>query len=214
MILDYPLCPLFQHLFYLQTIPNVVPEFCHYMTPNVFKMTWTWCPTGVPIAGSHLTPPINACLLRFYNRTVSPVNATYHLGQSEIPLLDHCKDLGIIFSTGLSWSQHYNNISAKAYKQLRLIRRTFSSSVSVRAKKLLYLSLVRSQLTYCCQIWRPHLIKDIIFIEKIQRLATKFILNGFSSDYRTRLIFTNCLTFDFLLNVSSFPIPVLSSKND
>ena len=95
------------------------------------------------------------CLLRFYNRSVSPVNATYHLGQSKIPLLDHCKDLGIIFSTDLSWSQHYNNISAKAYKQLGLIRRTFSSSVSVRAKKLLYLSLVRSQLTYCCQIWRP-----------------------------------------------------------
>ena len=70
------------------------------------------------------------CLLRFYNRSVSPVNATYHLGQSEIPLLDHCKDLGIIFSTDLSWSQHYNNISAKAYKQLGLIRQMFSSSAS------------------------------------------------------------------------------------
>ena len=34
--------------------------------------------------------------LRFYDMSASPVNATYHLGQSEIPLLDHCKDLGII----------------------------------------------------------------------------------------------------------------------
>ena len=62
---------------------------------------------------------------------VSPVNATYHLGQAVIPLLDHCKDLGIIFSSNLSWSQHYSIISAKAYKQLGLIRRTFSSSVSI-----------------------------------------------------------------------------------
>ena len=142
-----------------------------------------------------------SCLLRFYNRSVSPVNATYHLGQAVIPLLDHCKDLGIIkklFSSNLSWSQHYSIISAKAYKQLGLIRRTFSSSVSIRAKKLLYLSLVRSQLTYCCQIWRPHLIKDITFLERIQRRATKFILNDFSADYKTRLISLSLLPLMFL----------------
>ena len=139
-----------------------------------------------------------SCLLRFYNRSVSPVNATYHLGQAVIPLLDHCKDLGIIFSSNLSWSQHYSIISAKAYKQLGLIRRTFSSSVSIRAKKLLYLSLVRSQLTYCCQIWRPHLIKDITFLERIQRRATKLILNDFSADYKTRLISLSLLPLMFL----------------
>ena len=120
------------------------------------------------------------------------------LCQTEISSQDHCKDLGIIFSSDLSWSHHYNRISAKAYRQLGLIRRTFSSSVSVRAKKLLYLSLVRSQLTYCSQIWRPHLIKDILSIEKIQRRATKFILNDFSSDYRTRLISLGLFPLMFL----------------
>ena len=63
-----------------------------------------------------------------------------------------------------SWSPraHHDMILAKAYKQLGLICRTFSSSMSIRAKKILYLTLVRSQVTYCSQIWRPHLIKDII----------------------------------------------------
>ena len=139
-----------------------------------------------------------SCLLSFCNRSVSPVNATYHLGQAEIPLLDHCKDLGVIFSSNLSWSKHYSIISAKAYKQLGLIRLTFSSSVSIRAKKLLYLSLVRSQLTYCCQVWRPHLIKDIIFLERTQRRATKYILNDFSADYKSRLISLNLLPLMFL----------------
>ena len=95
-------------------------------------------------------------------------------------------------------TQHYSIISAKAYKQLGLIRRTFSSSVSIRAKKLLYLSLVRSQLTYCCQIWRPHLIKDITFLDRIPRQATKFILNDFSADYKTRLISLSLLPLMFL----------------
>ena len=76
ILMIYPLCLLFQHLFYLQTIPNVVPKFCHYRTPHVFKMTWTWCTTGVPIAGSHLTPPNAACFdstIGVYHRLMPPI---------------------------------------------------------------------------------------------------------------------------------------------
>ena len=51
-----------------------------------------------------------SCLLRFYNRSTSTIDATYHLGQSDIPSLDRCKDLGIVFSADLSWSHHYNHI--------------------------------------------------------------------------------------------------------
>ena len=58
--------------------------------------------------------------------------------------------------------------------------------------------MVRSQLTYCSQIWRPHLIKDILSIEKIQRRATKFILNDFSSDYKSRLVSLGLLPLMFL----------------
>jgi len=51
-----------------------------------------------------------------------------------------------------------------------------------------YLSLVRSQLLYCSQVWRPSLVKEVKIIEDVQRCATKFILNDFTSDYRTRLL--------------------------
>jgi len=56
------------------------------------------------------------------------------------------KDLGVIFSSDLSWSAHYNDaISTKAYQTLGLIRRTFKINC-IEAKKQLYLALVRSQL--------------------------------------------------------------------
>ena len=47
--------------------------------------------------------------------------------------------------------------------------------------------------TYCSQIWRPHLLKDILALEQIQCRATKYILNNYSFDYRSRLIHLNIL---------------------
>ena len=49
------------------------------------------------------------------------------------------------------------------------------------------MTLVRSQLSFCSSVWRPHLIKEIKSLERIQRRATKFIINGSSINYRTRL---------------------------
>ena len=71
---------------------------------------------------------------------------------------------------------------------LGLIRRCFSHTASVPVRRLLYTqSLVRSHLIYCSVIWRPYLRRDIIVLEKLQRRATKFILNDYTSDYKTCL---------------------------
>ena len=50
-----------------------------------------------------------------------------------------------------------------------------------------HLTLMRSQLTYCCQIWRPHLLKDIKLLESVQRCATKWILNDYCMEYMSHL---------------------------
>ena len=69
-----------------------------------------------------------------------------------------------------------------------MIRRTLPSYTPKTLKKQLYISLVRSHLSYSSQLCRPRLIKNILSIERLQRKATKFILNDYTSDYRTRLI--------------------------
>ena len=60
--------------------------------------------------------------------------------------------------------------------------------MNIASKKIMYISLIRPHLTYGSQIWRPHLIKDMIALERIQRRATKYILNDYSSDYKYRLL--------------------------
>ena len=89
----------------------------------------------------------------------------------------------------------------RAYCHLSLLWRTFSVDSSVKVKRLLYLSLVRSHLTYGSQIWRPMHIKDIVILERIQKRATKYILNDRLSSYRSRLLALNLLPLMYYLEL-------------
>ena len=77
----------------------------------------------------------------------------------------------------------------------------------------LYISLVRSQLLYCAPVWRPHLLKDISKIEQLQRRATKYILQDFSSDYKTRLTKLNLLSLMYIFEISDIIFFVNSLKH-
>ena len=90
------------------------------------------------------------------------------------------KDLGVTISTNLHWTEHYSTIITKAYKTLGLLRSTFNvnklyCTFIVFSQKQLYISFVRSQLLYYCQLWRPELSKDIFTLECVNCRATKYI---------------------------------------
>lgn len=136
----------------------------------------------------------------------------YLINGQAISSCNQQKDLGIQISCDLSWSDHISRITSNAYKILGLLRRTFASSNNVTTKKNLYISLVRSQLTYGSQVWRPLLLKDLNPIEHIQRRATKYILNDYTSDYRSRLIMLNLLPMSMLLELNDICFFVRSLK--
>ena len=139
--------------------------------------------------------------LRFTNKS-PPELSPYSVENTNLEFALSHRDLGIIVSHNLTWSNHFKVICSKAYSALALIRRTLSNHSAVSTKKQLYLSLVRSQFSYCSQIWRPHLACDIKRLEQVQRRATKFILNDYSSSYKARLVHLQLLPlmhwFEFL----------------
>ncbi len=144
--------------------------------------------------------------LGIYKSSIS-MNHSYQIESMIIPRNSIHRDLGVGISTDLSWNSHYSTIIAKAYKSLHLIRRTFGRSPSVYARKQLHISLIRSQITYCSPLWRPHLIKDIQSLENVQRRTTKFILNDYHLDYKLRLTSLKLLPlmmFYELLDISLF----------
>ena len=109
--------------------------------------------------------------VRFWAKPTFDLDTTtYSVNGKPIKQFLQHKDLGIIFSSNLNWTNHYQSITAKAYKILGLIRRTFKINC-IEAKKQLYISLIRSQIMYCSQLWRPQLIRDINILERVQRRA-------------------------------------------
>ena len=125
----------------------------------------------------------------------------YHLDGSDIPIKQLQKDLGVLISSDLTWTSHISYITTKAYKILGLLRRTFGSLHNPMAKKKLYLTLVRSQVSYCSPVWRPHLSKDILLLEQVQRRSTKFILNDYHSSYFNRLVKLKILPLMYTLEL-------------
>jgi len=75
-----------------------------------------------------------------------------------------------------------------------------------------YISLVRSQVTYCSIIWRPALIKHITLVERIQRRATKFILNDYTSSYFDRLKKFNLLPLMYIFEFNKIIFTIKSLK--
>ena len=128
----------------------------------------------------------------------------------------------MIVSSDGSWSSQLNSVISSALKTFSLLRRLFSHTDSEYAKRQLYLALVRFKLLYSSQVWRPKLVRDVSKLENVQRLATKFILNDYSSTYRERLINTSLLPLSMVLEINNilffvrsllFPTPSFNIRN-
>ena len=141
-------------------------------------------------------------LLRFHSTRLPEIRYNYMLNNKTILAKSSCRDLGVIFSSDLSWSKHIHHILSKAYNQLHFIQRIFkASSTPTSVKKKLYLSLILSILTYASPVWRPFHIKDIKALELFQKRATKYILHNSSFDYKSRLTKLNLLPLMYRLEL-------------
>ena len=106
-------------------------------------------------------------------------------------LLQSCeeeKDLGVIFNMSLNFDTHIQNSINKANKMIGLIKRTFKF-INKESFCMLYKALVRPHLEYANSVWYPKLKRQSVAIEKVQRRATKLLMECKSMSYKERLIF-------------------------
>jgi ribonuclease P/MRP protein subunit RPP40 len=103
--------------------------------------------------------------------------------------------LEVLVQDNLKCAQQCSKVVGTANRVLGMIRRTlknFSNDVVMK----LYKCLIRSQLEYAVQAWRPHLHKDIDLIEGVQRRATKVVVGTKGMGYEERLQFLDMTTLE------------------
>ena len=153
---------------------------------------------------NHLLFKASKCnFIRFLSNSRTPERELYSIDGHEISKSDSHRDLGIVFSANMSWSSHYDYIVSKAYRALGLLRRSLYHTNSVMIKKITYLHIVRSCLLYCSPLWRPHQVHRITFLERVQWRASKFILNDYTMDYKSRLINLNLLPLMYIYELTN-----------
>jgi hypothetical protein len=95
----------------------------------------------------------------------------------------------VLFLTRTSKLSQCIKAANKGNQILGLISRTIVCKQKIVILNL-YKSLVRPHIEYCIQGWRPHLVKDIEELERVQRRATRMINECKGRTYEERLRIT------------------------
>lgn len=123
--------------------------------------------------------PLKCCLL-------GEAEGTFLIGDSAIPSVSHAKDLGVTLTSSFTPSEQCTMAATKARRALYVL----ASAVTSRKPEIwipLYCAFVRPHLEYCVQAWAPYLKKDIRVMEKVQRLATRWVDGLKGQPYKERL---------------------------
>ena len=80
----------------------------------------------------------------------------YSLGQSILEYADCEKDLGVHVNPKFNFNAHCEHLISKASQQFGMVRRTCHFVKDVKRRRVLYLTLVRSQFEHCSPVWRGY----------------------------------------------------------
>ena len=105
---------------------------------------------------------------------------------SGVENIENIKDLGVTFDNKLKFDKHTNNKINTAYQMLKIVKRNFSY-LTPDSFVVLYKAMIRSHLEYAVSVWNPHHQSLIEKLEKVQKRATKLVINVKKLHYEKRL---------------------------
>lgn len=115
---------------------------------------------------------VSKCSCITFSRSRNLLSYNYTLNQQSLERTDYIRDLGVIIDSKLLFDRHIDSITSKATKTLGFIVRSTKHFELVKSLKILYCSLIRSQLEYASQAWNP---QYEFYINKIERIQKKFL---------------------------------------
>ena len=122
----------------------------------------------------------------------------YSLGENILDFTDSENDLGLLVTRKLNWTEHCNKLYNKACMMLGLTRRTAHFINNEKQRRILYLTLVRSQFEHCAIVWRPSAKSSINRLESLQKRSIKWIMSEEMCSYPPEIYFQKCKALDIL----------------
>jgi hypothetical protein len=116
-------------------------------------------------------------------------------GFSELPKKTDQKDLGVKFSSTLTFTKHHQATAAKAFSVLRMLKRAFPR-IDKQAFIILYGVYIRPILEYANAITYSSLKKDQNTLERVQRAATKAVHGLSNTSYTIRMRILDLYSLD------------------
>ena len=102
-------------------------------------------------------------------------NFIYSMGGISLEYVDQEKDLGVTVTSNLDWTEQCSKVLSKANQKLGMSRRSCYFVKDLNRRRVLYLTLVRSQFEHCSVLWRPVTKTQISKLEGLQKRAIKWI---------------------------------------
>ena len=116
-----------------------------------------------------------------------------------LELVSQQKDLGVIISRNLSWSDICSRRKTKACRSFWFLKRNCSHKANPVTKLNAFVGYVVPVLTYASQVWNASKT-DLKSLERVQRKATAGIC-GTDADYKQRLLKLNVLPVSLYLEL-------------
>ena len=117
---------------------------------------------------------IDKCVVLTCSRSTSSPEFRYYINNETLTRTIQHLYLGVLFHSSMSFSPHINNITGSAIRTLNFMRHNLNRCVE-SVKSAAYLGLVQPKLEYASSLWDPHLTKDIQAVERVQRIAARWI---------------------------------------
>ena len=96
------------------------------------------------------------------------------------------KDLELIVTNNLSWTEHAKTRSAKSLKTFFSLKINLAISSTISTKKNSYRGYVVPIISYASSLWKPSK-SELALTEKVQHRASVWILGTNKLSYKSRL---------------------------
>ena len=142
------------------------------------------------VNSNHLRLNEQKCKYMIVSRLMSrqiPPTSPLTINNNPLERVSCYKYLGVTFSD-TEVVRPYFKYFIQGKEVIGLIYREYSRHFSQASLLKLYIFLVRPHLEYASQVWNPHLQKDVLMLESVQKFALKICLKEWHLPYHDCLI--------------------------